>query len=482
MGNSASDSELLQASLGGSREAFGVLVQRYQALVCGIAYSATGDIGTSEELAQETFIRAWRNLRQLKDIGRFRPWLCTIARNLVSRRVRYRSRDIVGRAAPLAQAETVAAEGAGPGQAAVASERREVVWSALRQVPPEYREPMVLFYRRQRSVSQVAADLDLSEEAIRQRLRRGRQLIKAQVSSLVEDVLAESGPGRAFTIAVVAALPALTAQTASAAVAGVVAKSTKGVSAAKTVFAGGLSGAVLGPIIGIMGGIFGAWCSIKSTRSPRERRFMIRMTVLLWVLLCGLVGVPLVLMLTKVVPAWFYWTCFTVFFCILIPLIFWGNRQQQQIQVEDGTVVLPPEAYAPPRGRILYASFGGAMVGSTMWLMILAGIAHDWLVMLAMLGGVTGILLLTVRIAARPRRYWTAARVALAGVAVLTFGAVNLRWQHWMHAYRRSELYNPINDVSLTTINLIIAGAFLLAFIMLILTTRHRRRAVRPSE
>ncbi len=482
MGNATSDSELLQASLGGSREAFGVIVQRYQALVCGIAYSATGDIGTSEELAQETFIRAWRNLRQLKDIGKFRPWLCTIARNLVSRRMRYRSRDIVGRAAPLAQAQTVAAEGSGPGQAAVARERREVVWSALREVPPEYREPMVLFYRRQRSVRQVAADLDLSEETVRQRLRRGRQFIKAQVCSLVEDVLAESGPGKAFTVAVVAALPALTAQTASAAVAGVVAKSTKGVSVAKALFAGGLSGAVLGPILGLLGGIFGAWCSIKNTRSPRERRFMIRMTALLWVLLCGLIGVPLVLMLTKVVPPWFYWTCFTAFFCILIPLIVWGNRRQQQIQVEDGTVVLPPEAYVPPRGRALYASFGGAMVGSTLWFMMLAGIAHDWVALPVVLGGVAGLLFLTVRIAARPGRYWTAARVALAGVAVLTFGAVNLRWQHWMHAYRRSKSYNPINDVSVTTINLIIAAAFLLALVMLILTTRHHRRAVRPSE
>jgi len=475
MGDSASDSELLQASLGGSREAFGLIVQRYQTLVCSIAYSATGDIGASEELAQETFIRAWRNLRQLKDAGKFRPWLCTIARNLVSRRIRHRSRDIVGRAAPLAQAEAIAAEECGPGQAAIAAERREVVWSALQQVPPEYREAMVLFYRRQRSVRQVAADLDLSEETVRQRLHRGRRLIKAQVSSLVEDVLAESSPSKAFTVAVVAALPALTAQTASAAVAGVVARSTKGVSAAKTLLAGGLSGAVLGPIVGILGGIFGAWCSIKNTRSPRERRFVIRMTLLVWVLLCGLIGVPLVLMLTKVVPPWFYWTCFTVFFCILVPMIVWGNRRQQQIQVEDGTVVLPPEAYAPPRGRTLYASFGGAMFGSTMWLMILAGIAHDWAALTAVLGGAAALLLLTVRIAARAARYWSAVYVALAGVAALTFGAVNLRWQHWMAAYRRSTLYSPTNDVSLTTINLIIAAAFLLALIMLILTTRHHR-------
>src|SRR5512147_3129188 len=74
--------ELLQGTVAGNKEAFGAVVRRYQGLVCAVAYSATGDVGTSEELAQETFIRAWKNLRQLEDLGKFRAWLCTIARNL----------------------------------------------------------------------------------------------------------------------------------------------------------------------------------------------------------------------------------------------------------------------------------------------------------------------------------------------------------------------------------------------------------------
>lgn len=481
MGKSVSDNELLQASLAGSADAFGAIVQRYQALVCAVAYSATGDIGTSEELAQETFVSAWQNLRQLKDLGRFRPWLCTIARNLVSRSIRRKSGDVVDQAARLAIAETVATDTPEPSQAAIAKERQEIVWSALRQVPDRYREPMVLFYRRQQSVSQVATDLGLSEQAVRQRLHRGRQLIKAAIASLVEDTLGRSGPGKAFTVAVVAALPAIASQTASAAVAGVVAKSAEGVPPAKAVVAGGLSGAVLGPILGLLGGIFGAWCSIKNTRSPRERRFMIRMTVLVWLLLCGLIGVPLVLMLTGIVPAWFYWMCFTVFFCILIPLIFWGNRRQQQIQVEEGTFVPPPDARATPTKPALYASFGGALFGSILWLLILAGIAHDWAALAAVLGGAAVLLPVTVRIAARPGRYWPAAYVAHAGIAALTFGAVNLRWQRWMHVYRRSTLYDSTNDVSLTTINLIVAAAFLFALTMLTLTARHRRRRLDAS-
>src|SRR4030042_1910804 len=84
MNNLTSENELLQASLAGNKEAFGAVVERYQSLVCAVTYSATGDVGTSEELAQETFLRAWRNLRQLEDPGKFRAWLCMIARNLAS--------------------------------------------------------------------------------------------------------------------------------------------------------------------------------------------------------------------------------------------------------------------------------------------------------------------------------------------------------------------------------------------------------------
>ena len=69
--------DLLNASLSGNKEAFGTIVENYQSLVCSITYSATGDFAKSEELAQETFIRAWKELKQLKDLEKFRAWLCT---------------------------------------------------------------------------------------------------------------------------------------------------------------------------------------------------------------------------------------------------------------------------------------------------------------------------------------------------------------------------------------------------------------------
>jgi hypothetical protein len=91
------------------------------------------------------------------------------------------------------------------------------------------------------------------------------------------------------------------------------------VPAGKALLAGGISGAVLGPLLGILGGMLGTWASIHNTQSPRERRFMIRSSILLWLMLVLLIGVPLTLTLVGMIPRWVYWTCFTVFFALLTP-------------------------------------------------------------------------------------------------------------------------------------------------------------------
>ena len=139
------------------------------------------------------------------------------------------------------------------------------------------REPLILFYREHRSVERVAADLDLSEDAVKQRLLRGRKLLHEAVLALVEGALERTQPGQAFTLGVVAALPAL-ALPASAATVGTAA--AKGAAAAKTSLTLGALGALLGPLLGLLGGVAGAWASIHNTKSPRERQFMKRMSLI----------------------------------------------------------------------------------------------------------------------------------------------------------------------------------------------------------
>src|SRR5215510_10026813 len=88
-----SDPELVARSLAGDRDAFSRIVSRYQTLICSLAYSRIGNLGQSEDIAQETFITAWKHLRLLREPSRLRSWLCGIVRNRIHKSLRSEGRE-----------------------------------------------------------------------------------------------------------------------------------------------------------------------------------------------------------------------------------------------------------------------------------------------------------------------------------------------------------------------------------------------------
>lgn len=277
------ENALIEGSLAGQREAFREIVAKYQSLVCSVAYSVTGDLAESEDLAQETFLVAWRKLDTLEDRSKLGPWLCGILKNIARDSHRRGKRDLLHDAAPLDEA-VVSANVAELSDKTTQSEREAVMWAALEVIPETYREPLILFYRQGESIRGVAAALDLSEDAAKQRLSRGRKMLKLQVAALVEKALADSGPSSAFTIAVVAALPAL-ATSSSAAAASAAAAAAKGVvkAALLTMMLGGVAFMTLG--------LFNMWLMVRSAPTARARRGMIKGMAVFISGLWGFVGV-----------------------------------------------------------------------------------------------------------------------------------------------------------------------------------------------
>jgi RNA polymerase sigma factor (sigma-70 family) len=200
------DNKLIQAALSGDSRSFDRLVEKYQSMICAITFSATGRLETSEELAQETFFRAWKNLAQLKEIEKFRFWLCSIARNLIHTYYHQKHADKVS-VCDDDTLETLASQHIqSPADTLISQEEEMILSEALMQIPEEYREPLVLYYRQQQSTKEVAESLDLNEATVRTRLSRGRQMLKDQVSAMVEKTLAKSGPTKKFTKTVMVAI------------------------------------------------------------------------------------------------------------------------------------------------------------------------------------------------------------------------------------------------------------------------------------
>src|SRR5258706_5354978 len=241
----SSDSELVAQSLAGNRDAFGWIVARYQSLVCSLAYSTTGSLSQSEDLAQETFVTAWKQLGDLREPEKLRSWLCRISRNLTYDALRRQDREPVHKAAPLDELQESPAPEPLPSDSTISREEEAILWRSMERIPESYREPLVLYYREHQSVENVAAALDLSEDAVKQRLSRGRKLLHEQVLAFVEGALERTSPGKAFTIGVLAALPAFTISAKAAAVA---AAAAKGGPTAKPGAPRGLFTAIVAPV------------------------------------------------------------------------------------------------------------------------------------------------------------------------------------------------------------------------------------------
>jgi RNA polymerase sigma factor (sigma-70 family) len=294
------DADLVARCQAGDREAFGLIVQRYQSLLCSIAYSATGDLKLSEDLAQESFVIAWRQMRQIREPAKLRSWLCAVARSVLSNWFRRERREPMAGAESIETAHEKPASEPIPSERTITREEETILWQTLQQIPDAYREPLILFYREGESVERVAAVLDISEDAAKQRLSRGRKLLHEKVVALVEGGLRQSIPGKVFTLGVMAALPGVVTSTEAATV------GAAATTAGTTAKAAGLGGFVtalsaLGPVA-----LAGGWIGRRMGRDEIRGAQQSETVGWVWRMFVGalVVVVPLFLLLMMSEP-WF---------------------------------------------------------------------------------------------------------------------------------------------------------------------------------
>jgi RNA polymerase sigma factor (sigma-70 family) len=261
------DAELVAESLAGNRDAFGQIIARYQSLVCSLAYSATGSLSQSEDLAQETFVAAWKQLAGLREPEKLRAWLCGIARNLIGKTLRRQGREPSHAAEPLTAADESPASGPLPSEHLISREEEAILWRSIERIPEIYREPLVLFYREHQSIEVVAQNLELTEDAVKQRLSRGQKLLHEQVLAFVEGALERTKPDKAFTLAVLASLPGLMISAKAA----TVGAAAKGSATAKAAGAMGLLGAFFGLLVVIFPNYIGYRIGLAGAQSDEER-------------------------------------------------------------------------------------------------------------------------------------------------------------------------------------------------------------------
>jgi RNA polymerase sigma-70 factor (ECF subfamily) len=180
------DEGLVRRASGGDRGAFEELVRRTTRMVYSRLYLETGSREGAEDLVQETYLRAFRSIKQMTDPKGFRSWLFSIAQSVAIDSFRHAgARKRL--APPRASQDALDREAAS--RDGDLAERREKVRSVLQGMPEEYRLPLTLRYLEGADYDTITMQLGLSAGALRGLLYRGLQLLRRAVKM---EVLHES--------------------------------------------------------------------------------------------------------------------------------------------------------------------------------------------------------------------------------------------------------------------------------------------------
>lgn len=174
----ATDEELMDAYVDGDETAFRLLFERYGPILLRLTRRHLGSEVLAEEIVQQTFFRLHGARHDFRRGSRLRPWIMTIAMNLVREHWRRQKRrkpssvEVDSRPAP--QAELMPLE---------LSERSRLLHAALEQLPISQREVVELHWFQERPFAEVATIIGTSEGAVRVRAHRAYTTLKHLLGS-----------------------------------------------------------------------------------------------------------------------------------------------------------------------------------------------------------------------------------------------------------------------------------------------------------
>jgi RNA polymerase sigma-70 factor (ECF subfamily) len=170
------DHIIINRILGGDKNAYGILVQRYQKPIFNLMFRTTGSLDQAADLAQEVFIKAYENLERFRPGRKFFPWLYTIGLNHARDFLRKTKNSERFEGRPMSLTEVCDPSGSPEHlNNRLDFQRLE---TALLQMPLIYREALMLRYHEEQSVRDVAAALQVSQSAAKMRVSRGLEMLR----------------------------------------------------------------------------------------------------------------------------------------------------------------------------------------------------------------------------------------------------------------------------------------------------------------
>ena len=184
----SSDEQLISETLGGNRMAFGTLVERYWNMVVGLAMSKIGEPAEAEDIAQDSFMKAYSQLHSLQQPSRFAGWLSKIAVQQCSNTIRQRIRckSALGcKATGLEEAEAKAAE---TGNDRLTAGQRYFIRERVEKLPVKFQKLILMRFVGGLSAVQIAKQLGKRPGTVRVWLHRAYKILRKDLAPILEEV------------------------------------------------------------------------------------------------------------------------------------------------------------------------------------------------------------------------------------------------------------------------------------------------------
>ena len=182
------DVQLIRSILSGNDEAFSVLVRKHQKSIHALAWRKVGDFHIAEEITQDTFLKVYKNLAQLKNPNQFGGWIYVIANNLC-KKWHEKNKSVMQslEATPIEEIEKLSYTRhlSDQRQTEITEDRHELVKKLLAQLPESERTVVTLFYLGEMTAKEIGKFLGVSVNTVKSRLHRGRERLQERQEELL---------------------------------------------------------------------------------------------------------------------------------------------------------------------------------------------------------------------------------------------------------------------------------------------------------
>ncbi|MCC6743054.1 MAG: sigma-70 family RNA polymerase sigma factor [Acidobacteria bacterium] len=193
VGSNQPDAKLVTRLQDGDRLAYELLVSEYQPLVYGLAYRLLGDVEESRDIAQETFLKAWRHIGTFRGECTLKTWLYRLTLNQVSNHRRWwrrrRRQDTVSLdethvTSGITISDRLTSSESSPEQNALGRERQRLLLVALDGLKPDYKVAVVLRDIEDLNYDEIALALELPLGTVKSRIARGRDELRKRLQNM----------------------------------------------------------------------------------------------------------------------------------------------------------------------------------------------------------------------------------------------------------------------------------------------------------